>query len=97
MLKLGDCVLCRNLRDLEYLKRYTEEKLGTDWDRFIVDDYNYPIVLYLYEDHKSVSWSNLDYFYERQIKNYGGGGFTNLVDINLILRKEKLRKLNEKF
>ena len=97
MLKIGDCVLCRNKKDLLYLRKYTKNKLGFNWDKFLIENsYDYPIVIYIYEN-RSVSWSNLDYFYERQIKNYGGGGFTNLVDINLILRKDKLRKLNEKF
>jgi hypothetical protein len=96
-MKIGDCVLCRSKKDIVYLMEYTEKKLGVDWKKFLIEyDYNYPIVIYLYEC-RVVSWSTLYYFYERQVHNYGGGGFTNLVDINLILRKEKLKKLNEKF
>lgn len=89
---IGDAIFCRNKSDLEYLKIYTKE-FKTDWKHFDPKDH-YPIVVYFdFENH--VCWSDLNYFYKRQINNYDGGYYTKLIDINLILRKEKLKKLSE--
>jgi hypothetical protein len=89
-------IICKSKFDLMFMKNFIMKNnikcKDFNIDLFIKNR-QYPLVLYIYED--IILHSNLEYFEWRKL-SVAEGRYEkmNLLDINILKRKEKLEKLN---
>lgn len=95
MKPINRAVICKTESDLLFFKNFIEKyKLKTEYFNIDVLIFNgqYPAILYIHEN--KITHSNIAYYYWRESKKRYKS--FKLLDINILKRKYKLEKINEK-
>lgn len=87
-----DSILCNTESDIIFFKKLMRQKGIIAKVDHIVANKQYPLVFYVYLDKKEVHYSNLEHYYYAIVKN---DDFKKLIDINILKRKEKLKRIYE--